>query len=152
MTTRKANSAILDGIAGELAGAFDNTPSMIALTDNKLSKGRAAKKSRKNEARTSISTTDHAASSETRQVDHEGNAVSRNEFTVLQNSVQTLAERMNGFLDRMEEAEDGPGSEEEDAARDEQPANEEAPPELAPTMPRPNLSPRPSLQRPTWTR
>ena len=129
MTTRKANSAILDGIAGELAGAFDNTPSMIALTDNKLSKGRAAKKSRKNEARTSISTTDNAASSETRQVDH---AVSRNEFTVLQNSVQTLAERMNGFLDRMEEAEDGPGSEEEDAARDEQPANEEAPPELAP--------------------
>ena len=132
MTTRKANSAILDGIAGELAGAFDNTPSMIALTDNKLSKGRAAKKSRKNEARTSMSTTDNAASSETRQVDHEGNAVSRNEFTVLQNSVQTLAERMNGFLDRMEEAEDGPGSEEEDAARDEQPANEEAPPELAP--------------------
>ena len=132
MTTRKANSAILDGIAGELAGAFDNTSSMIALTDNKLSKGRATKKSRKNEARTSVSTTDNAASSETRQVDHEGNAVSRNEFTVLQNSVQTLAERMNGFLDRMEEAEDGPGSEEEDAARDEQPANEEAPPELAP--------------------
>ena len=154
MTTRKANSAILDGIAGELAGAFDNTPSMIALTDNKLSKGRAAKKSRKNEARTSMSTTDNAASSETRQVDHEGNAVSRNEFTVLQNSVQTLAERMNGFLDRMEEAEDGPGSEEEDAARDEQPANEEAPLSLRRrlTIPRPNLSPRPNLQRPTWTR
>ena len=56
----------------------------------------------------------------------------RNEFTVLQNSVQTLAERMNGFLDRMEEAEDGPGSEEEDAAREEQPANERSPPELAP--------------------
>ena len=84
----------------------------------------------KNDSRTSVSTTDNA-SSETRQVDHEGDAISRNEFTVLQNSVQTLAEWMNGFLDRMEEAEDGPGSEEGDAAREEQPANEENPPELA---------------------
>ena len=48
MTTRKANSAILDGIDV----AFDNTSSKIALTDNKLSKGRTTKKSRgKNDSR-----------------------------------------------------------------------------------------------------
>ena len=55
MTTRKANSAILDGIDGELAVAFDNTSSKIALTDNKLSKGRTTKKSRgKNDSRAAL--------------------------------------------------------------------------------------------------
>ena len=136
MTTRKANSAILAGIAGELAVAFDNTSSTIALTDNKLSKGRTSKKSGgKNDSRPSFSTTDNAASSETYHLDHGGDAVSCNEFTVLQNSVQTLAERMNGFLDRMEEAEDWPLPDEEDAAsefREEQPATETDPSGPAP--------------------
>ena len=77
-------------------------------------------------SRPSGSTTESetAASSETRP-DHD--AVSRKEFTVLQISVQTLAERMNGFLDRLEEAEDGPRSDEEDAVsvtREEETATE----------------------------
>ena len=155
MTTRQANSAILDGIAGELAVAFDNTSSTIALTYNKLSKSRTKKSRGKTDARPVVSTTesDTAESSETRP-DHD--AVSRKEFTVLQISVQTLAERMNGFLDRMEEAEDGPRSDQEDAARvtrEEEPATEaDADPlSLRPTIPRPTLT-RPILQRPTWTR
>ena len=111
---------------GELAVAFDNTSSTIALTDNKLSKSRTKKSRGKTDSRPSGSTTEseNAASSETRP-DHD--AVSRKEFTVLQISVQTLAERMNGFLDRLEEAEDGPRSDEEDAVsvtREEETATE----------------------------
>ena len=116
----------MDGIAGELTVAFENTSSTIALTGNKLSKSRTKKSRGKTDSRPSVSTTESetAASSETR---HDHDAVSRKEFTVLQISVQTLAERMNRFLDRMEEAEDGPRSDEEDAAsvtREEEPATE----------------------------
>ena len=155
MTTRQTNSTILDVIAEELAVAFDSASSTVAsaLIDNKLSKG-STKKSRVKtdvpDSRPSISMAETAAPSDNR-LDH--NAVSRTEFTVLQTSVQTLAERMNWFLDRMEKAEDGPRSEVEEVAREnreEQPATEaEAD---TPSLHRQPRLPRLNLQRTSWTR
>ena len=95
MTTKQTNAAILDGITGELAVAFDNTSSTIAFTDNKLSKGRTTKMSRgKIDSRPSVSTTDTAASSETHHLNHDVDSVSRTEFSL--NYYTAQQERCDG--------------------------------------------------------
>ena len=119
MTTRKANSAIMDGIAGELAGAFDNTSSIncqrsgLRKSPERTNRGPVFRRPTTQRHRKPANSTTRAMRF------HAMNSP----FCRIQ-----CKHWQNGFLDRMEEAEDGPGSEEEDAARDEQPANEANPP------------------------